>query len=722
MEASDQSPRPSDSFAKKSLAALQKEYFVIGKTSFSSFTSWTVIAFFIGVTVTAAFLASQSASLESSQAVGNLPLWEQITKGTKISQAIHVVSSSLMYAVGPGKRIYRWDGSQWTVLTKCCVRNSFAFINEQDIYAMNDRGLIMHWDGINWLPLGANNVLHAKSSIQYNWPGAGTPHKLYALGTDNRIWRWDGSSQYWNPVTDCCVKDDFAVVSDDAIYGISYKGDLILWSNNHWNKVSTGSKTIKDRIRFSQGIQTDLVYAIGKDKNIVRWGANSGGFAPITSGKNVNGDFYFYSENDIYTIAKDGNIWHWTGGVRPGVKVLSPNGGEIWGIGSNQIISWTSAGPTNNYVGLSLRRQSGLPVISNQTILPLGTYGSTGSAGVTVPTVLPANDYIIEAINYNYSTSTPPTTWTKDQSDASFSIVVDTSNKNNFNLSIPPEPTIIEVDDENSIDLAAISKNFYAQNPDAYDFLGIFFDFGEINDNQYHIQVKNTIKGTGTNQFDNTAYYGSKGNLLGIGVLGNANEYSEDRYAYNALTEELIAHYWGVYVGDLQDDRFSKLPVQNTIAPVHWTPCMSFPRKDTLQPYWKARQWKDSGDGTWTILTEDYLRTEKFDPFMLYLIGVLPPEKVPDAILISPPVDNKSRYCVENATIRGVAKKISIHDIINRYGKRIPSWQNSQKDFSASFVLLVRKGNKPSAGALEKLSRWSQNFPNVFKDAVSFSE
>lgn len=60
--------RPIDAFVKRSMGALQKEYLVIGKTRVSAFTSWTVLAFFLGVTIAIGFLASRTGTFEQSEA------------------------------------------------------------------------------------------------------------------------------------------------------------------------------------------------------------------------------------------------------------------------------------------------------------------------------------------------------------------------------------------------------------------------------------------------------------------------------------------------------------------------------------------------------------------------------------------------------------------------------------------------------------------------------
>ncbi len=273
----------------------------------------------------------------------------------------------------------------------------------------------------------------------------------------------------------------------------------------------------------------------------------------------------------------------------------------------------------------------------------------------------------------------------------------------------PTSPTnvfVIEIENENDLNYQEIAKKFYGQHADVYDFLAFFYDFDVPGDqNQINIIVQNTVEGIGLNVFNHAASYGSKDRLRGIGVLKNMSSVPNDILVYNALLEEIIAHQWGVYIGSLQGSQ-GALPIQNLASPFHWTPCMSFPRKDITQPYWHGNLWQDNRDGSWTLVLQDpFTRPYKFDPFMLYLMGFLPPERVPNAMVIVP----ESGY----QCIRGTSRQISINDIINVYGPRVPLANELQGKFSIAYILLTKKAQKITPGYMEKISRWSTTFPEV---------
>src|SRR3989344_7778258 len=151
--------------------------------------------------------------------------------------------------------------------------------------------------------------------------------------------------------------------------------------------------------------------------------------------------------------------------------------------------------------------------------------------------------------------------------------------------SIVVQPTVTVIEVENPIITPEIEKvvanEFYKNHEDKYDFLGIIFDFNRRQ--YYHRTVKNNILGIGSQNwklmggvpkldenpiFDKTAEYGSKGKLLGIGVMGIITDFIEGTSTNPAWIEEVIGHQFGVFVGDAPSSS-DPLPV-NQESWGHW--------------------------------------------------------------------------------------------------------------------------------------------------------
>lgn len=99
--------------------------------------------------------------------------------------------------------------------------------------------------------------------------------------------------------------------------------------------------------------------------------------------------------------------------VNPYCTVISPNGGEIWKLGTSQIIKWNAVGLSNNLKITLWRNGVFMDVIANNIspstgsyVWPIGLYSSS-----TIPA---GGGYMIMIKEINTTIS--------DTSDASFSI------------------------------------------------------------------------------------------------------------------------------------------------------------------------------------------------------------------------------------------------------------------------------------------------------------
>jgi hypothetical protein len=283
----------------------------------------------------------------------------------------------------------------------------------------------------------------------------------------------------------------------------------------------------------------------------------------------------------------------------------------------------------------------------------------------------------------------------------------------------PPTVAVLEVDSVDAINVAEVTKQYFKKYKETNDFLAIFNYGGSKN--QYHLTVKNNTKGIHNPDYirtDESTTYGSNGTLLGIGVVGNINQYPSDKPIYNVLLEEVFAHYWGVYIGDVIDS-LHQLPLQNTLTRGHWTSCLNFLDKPDTARYWKANHWKKVGQNKWEFV-HPAEGLPRFDPVLLYLMGYLEASKVPDVELIIPNSEDKTLVCNENSTIEGTSRIISIEEIIDYLGPREPL-TNPKKNYSVGYILLVNHGTTPSASSIETIERVASKLPEVFHDAITYS-
>jgi hypothetical protein len=116
----------------------------------------------------------------------------------------------------------------------------------------------------------------------------------------------------------------------------------------------------------------------------------------------------------------------------------------------------------------------------------------------------------------------------------------------------------------------------------------------------------------------------------------------------------------------------------------------------------------------------------KFSDLSLYLMGFLPPDKVSpiyEHVFESKPGNS---YYNEHKFIE--TRTITIQDIINANGTRIPSCEKSRKNFSIKFIIAAEKGESVPLGFIEYVKKYMEALPEAwnrltsYKSNIGFSE
>jgi len=116
--------------------------------------------------------------------------------------------------------------------------------------------------------------------------------------------------------------------------------------------------------------------------------------------------------------------WQYFRVGEPYIKVLSPNGGEVWEVGSTQTIQWATQNiPSANKISIHIRRVPPPPLpTEGQEFDPIIFIDleNDGSEDWTISDMYPVGNYIIEVNSYS---SIPLTNVLSDESDVPFKIV-----------------------------------------------------------------------------------------------------------------------------------------------------------------------------------------------------------------------------------------------------------------------------------------------------------
>lgn len=213
-------------------------------------------------------------------------------------------------------------------------------------------------------------------------------------------------------------------------------------------------------------------------------------------------------------------------------------------------------------------------------------------------------------------------------------------------------------------------RKLYSVLPDEFDMallmpgMQIFRPTDLAENVPYNVLVSNAAEHIGRFIYDSTAQFGSAGRLKSV---------IYQSFGTTGVFDHEIAHTWGAAIGQ-------SLGLLN--GP-HWNEMTDICGQ--LGSYYSASgkvgHFSYLGDETWELISNRAVLP--YAPLELYIMGLIPPEEVPDIhILHSPDVND-----VEHVTAASY-DTITIEDIIAvEGGERIPSAAESQKDFNLAFIV-----------------------------------
>ena len=152
-----------------------------------------------------------------------------------------------------------------------------------------------------------------------------------------------------------------------------------------------------------------------------------------------------------------------------------------------------------------------------------------------------------------------------------------------------------------------VSRAFYNQHGDDYDFLVVFTDFDYLmpapGAKAFFHAAKNNVEGIGLELFDASNLYSADGayldHLEGVIDMANLNSHVLDpvhpdfEKTLQALTHEML-HRWGAYLSFMDDNQESDALLG--LGSAHWSFLL-----DSQGSSLYGNHWQDNADGTYTI-------------------------------------------------------------------------------------------------------------------------
>ncbi len=221
---------------------------------------------------------------------------------------------------------------------------------------------------------------------------------------------------------------------------------------------------------------------------------------------------------------------------------------------------------------------------------------------------------------------------------------------------------------------ANVFNRFYNHFGDNFDFVNIVSQV-ETGRNRGYWSVRNDIRGIGLSRKDNGDTYGSANRLQGI------VNYPIDSFfdlGESGANHE-IGHRWGVF--------------------------LDFPSLDAPGPHWPVSDFArgimgfnlsggvggqfpfdfiEQPDGTFLVQITEL--DHEFNDLELYLMGLMAPQEVsPGRVFLN---QNQKDQLVHGGILEGPVELVTIEDIIDHNGMRIPEAGETQTHFSLASIIL----------------------------------
>jgi hypothetical protein len=313
--------------------------------------------------------------------------WTAVPSGTTVNLvAVHGRSATEVYAAG-GNTVLRFDGTSWAPSAapppKASLRGVWAGASEalfgagygvngggallsragssepwkvvetpaptiieavwgssaSDIFAVGQRGIIVHYDGSRW-----QRMEHPAKSENFSGVWGASPQDVYVVGRRATL-HYDGKE--WTRMPG--VTDYHAAVwgsSPNNVYAVGFPG-IDRFDGKSWTHVYTAQHTLL----AVWGASASDVFAVGESGLIVhfdgtRWSPMSSGVSERLSGVWGRGGQEVYAVGDV-AVRYDGSRWMVMAGAIPDDGLLSAigvSGGDLF---ATTVPTWTFQGLLN---------------------------------------------------------------------------------------------------------------------------------------------------------------------------------------------------------------------------------------------------------------------------------------------------------------------------------------------------------------------------------------
>lgn len=249
-----------------------------------------------------------------------------------------------------------------------------------------------------------------------------------------------------------------------------------------------------------------------------------------------------------------------------------------------------------------------------------------------------------------------------------------------------------QTDDYVYFDVDSFLDDFYENSTDSYDFLIVNPQIIGLQSN-YHMRINSLVEGIGEDVHNHDRYERLQAvTLIDLyrsyqAQVNNPDGITLDSNLLNNVIFHEITHQWCCFIDGVGNS--------NHELPGHWVFNLDlFSGDEAYGDIMGYYQWIRKEDGMVCTDNNDEETKHGFSDLTLYLAGLIPKENVSPVYLHEFQASDNENYntwgptCQDDPTFLGT-KEITIQDIIEANGERVPDYASSQKDFVFRYVIVV---------------------------------
>lgn len=280
------------------------------------------------------------------------------------------------------------------------------------------------------------------------------------------------------------------------------------------------------------------------------------------------------------------------------------------------------------------------------------------------------------------------------------------------------------------VDLEQVGRSFYETHQDAYDGLILFTDFTlDLGDAfAFALPVRNDVQGIISGRrplYDGGQAFGSRQRMQVMVQMGALSNYPTDpqrkflgeNNTLSVLGQE-FGHRWLAFMD-------TPTPLLLGRDESHW----SF-LHNSLGSVMEGNEIEDRGGGNFRTIGA----VNRFSPLDQYVMGLRSAAEVPPWFVITNPAIVQTPPNFPNACrnlailpecgplvgvdLTGTRRDVTIQEVIQAMGPRIPSSDTAPKQFRVAFILLTERGRAPRATSVQQVDLIRQQWEQFFNSAV----